>query len=284
MTVMRAIARLVTLRLGHESPVVRLLRPLYESMLQWTNGGHGIAQTINGRETFRIDPRYRVHFPDTYEPDVCDFLRSRVRPHAVTLNVGAHVGVYALCLARWSAPGGKVFAFEPNPLTRRILEDHVALNECAADIHVIPSAVSDRTGQSVFFAGEPGPEGTSGLSRLGSPNPDVERASAASVTVDVTTIDVFCAERKVAPQWLIVDVEGYELAVLKGACGVIDSARGELGIVIEMHPNLWASAGTSRAEFEDFCKRVGLRPVPLTGQTDPFADYGVVGMEYAERG
>jgi FkbM family methyltransferase len=274
----------VTTALGDDSRVVRPLRPLYESVLRWTSGSRGIAQTVNGRETFRIDPRYRVHFPDTYEPDVCEFLRSHVRPRAVTLNVGAHVGVYALCLARWSAPGGQVFAFEPNPLTRRILEEHVKLNERDGDIRVIPCAVSDRRGQAVFFAGTPGLRGTSGLSRLGSPNPDIDRASAAPVTVDVTTIDVFCADRNVTPQWLVVDVEGYELAVLKGARSVIDRTRGALGIVVEMHPNLWMSAGASRGDFEQFCTEARLTPVALTGQKDPFAEYGVVAMEYAERG
>lgn len=280
MSLIRATARFINVRLGPGSIVVRAGRPLYESLLRWMSRGRGMLQSINGRERFRIDPQYRVHFPDSYEPDVCKFLRAQVRPGAVTLNVGAHAGVYALCLARWSAPGGRVFAFEPNPATRQILEKHVDLNQYRAEICVVPSAVSDRAGQAVFFAGAPGVNGASGLSRLGSPNPDAPPGSPVEVTV--TTIDTFCSEQKVMPQWLIVDVEGYEVAVLKGARGVIERARDTLGIVVEIHPNLWASAGTSRADLERFCTDMRLRPVGLTGQTDPLGEYGVVRMRYGE--
>jgi hypothetical protein len=131
---------------GRRSLVVTALRPMYDAVLSWSSAGRGIEQTLNGRETVRVDPRYRVHFPDRYEPEVCQYLRDNVRAGSVAMNVGAHVGVCALCLAQWAGPRGKVFAFEPNPFTRDVLVRHVAMNGFGDRIQVVDEAISDHVG------------------------------------------------------------------------------------------------------------------------------------------
>jgi hypothetical protein len=47
-----------------------------------------------------------------------------------------------------------------------------------------------------------------------------------------------------------------------------------------MHARVWPSAGASRAHAESVLRELGLRPVPLTGQSDPLADYGLVHLEH----
>ncbi len=50
-------------------------------------------------------------------------------------------------------------------------------------------------------------------------------------------------------------------------------------MVVEMHPNAWSVAGTDRATLEGLLEACRLRVVPLTGQRDPLAEYGHVGLE-----
>lgn len=273
MDFLRRTARWVSGTLGRDTALINALRPAYDRLLDWSTGGRGVVQELNGHERFRIDPHQRVHFPEVYDPDVCAYLRARVRPGDDCLNVGAHVGVYALCLAHWSAPGGRVVAFEPNPAARAVLEKHVALNGLAGRVEVVPQAVSGASGEATFFAA-----GLAGFSRLGRPNP--ERPDATPITVPVTTLDAFCAGRGLAPRWLVMDIEGYEAAALAGARATVRAGRGRLGIVVEMHPTLWPAAGTSREQVEALLAELSLRPVALAGQADPLAEQGMVHLDY----
>src|SRR3954466_12382197 len=109
----------VSQRIGRDNLFIRALRPLYEGALDLATGGRGFQRTVNGTESFYIDPRHPGIFPETWEPPVYEFLHNSVKPGSICFGIGAHVGSYALSLARWTGPAGKVFAFEPNPDTRK---------------------------------------------------------------------------------------------------------------------------------------------------------------------
>jgi FkbM family methyltransferase len=252
--------------------ITRALRPVYEWTLNVATAGRGIEQTLNGRERFRIDPSHRRHFPEVYDPTVCDYLRTRVKSGAQCLNVGAHVGVYTLCLARWTGRSGRVVAFEPNPITRRILSRHVALNGFGDRVEVRAEAVGGDEGRARFIVA-----GSEGTSRLGRPNPS--RPEGAPVEVDVVTIDSFCSRRPLTPDWLVMDIEGYEVAALAGARETILARRGALGVVVELHPDVWEISGSSRAAVEQLLSELRLRVVPLAGQSAPLDEHGIVALE-----
>jgi hypothetical protein len=98
--------------------------------------------------------------------------------------------------------------------------------------------------------------------------------------VPITTLDTFSASRDLAPDWLIIDVEGYEAAVLTGARTMITSGCGRLGIIVEMDPSAWTLSGTSRPAIERLLRELGLCAVSLTGQRDPLGEYGVVRLAW----
>jgi len=274
LSLLQHIASKVSESFGRDSVPIRLLRPSYEYLLDLATGGRGYLRTINGRERFYVNPKYRGAFPGVYEPQVMEYLRTRVHAGCLSLNVGANVGVYALCLAEWSKPDGQVFAFEPNPTSRRLLEDHVSRNRCR--VVVQPEAVGSRLGSATLFAA-----GMSGTSRLDQPNPGAGPMPHAPVTVPMTTLDYFCAQQRVSPDWVVMDIEGYEVAALQGARETVRAGRGHLGIVVEMHPELWEVSGTSRAELEELLNDLGLRLLGLSGQSDALAQDGMVALEYS---
>jgi FkbM family methyltransferase len=255
--------------IGRETRLIRRLRPFYESFLDWSGKGMGIPWEING-ETYRVDPHYRHCLGEHYDAPVAAFLRERVAPGALCLDVGANVGVYVLQFARWAGPAGRVVAFEPNPKARIILQKHVRMNGLAEQVAIVPSAVGTRAGEAVLYAAE-----ASGMSRLGAPNKEIaDRVSP--ITVMVVTLDEYCASQDLKPDWLFIDIEGFEIAALSGARGLIQSRRGELGIIVEMHPDVWESANTTRSEAESLLEDLELSPLPLTGQADPLGDHGLV--------
>jgi FkbM family methyltransferase len=273
MSLLGRIARAVGGAVGRDSAIINAVRPVYDRFADWSTLGRGIRHRVN-HEEFRIDPHYRAHVPEIYDPEVASYLRDHVNAGDVSLVIGAHVGIYVLSLAKWSAPGGHVYAFEPNPATRAILRKHVRLNDAVGAIDVVGYAVSAAPGEATFCA-----YGIEGFSRLGVPNPEV-RADPTALTVSVTTVDAFCAERTVMPDWITVDVEGYEAAVLAGARDTIAAGRGRLGIIVEMHPNLWEAAGSSRAAMDALLTSLSLTGVPMTGQAAATGDYGIIRLAY----
>jgi hypothetical protein len=120
MVTLQSVARGTASLVGRNSPIIQKMRPTYERLLDRSSGGKGIPWCISG-QTYRIDLRNRNCFPPVYEPELANALRKRVKPGSVCLDVGANIGVYALQLAAWSQPGGRIIAFEPNPGAIRVL-------------------------------------------------------------------------------------------------------------------------------------------------------------------
>lgn len=255
--------------LGRDSWFIRRLRPAYEWFLDWTNNGQGILWIINGN-AYRIDPHYRHQLGQEYDAPVAAFLRERVKPGAVCLDVGANVGIYVLQFARWAGPTGKIIAFEPNPGALEILRKHIRMNELTGQAEVAPVAVGATNSEAILYAAE-----ADGMSRLGTPN-DAIAKRVNEIKVPIVTLDSYCKQQGLLPDWLFIDIEGFEIKALIGARELIQSRKDKLGIVVEMHPNVWASADTTRSLAETTLAELGLRAVPLTGQADPLGDYGIV--------
>lgn len=257
---------------GRNAPWRRRASPWFTALLQTLTSGRGMATELNG-EPFRIDARYRVFLQHNYEAAMAAFLRPRMRAGQCSLDIGAHIGAYALQMARWTAPGGHVIAFEPNPGTAAVLKRHIRMNHLEDAVRVEQMALGKGAGSAAFF----GAAG-SGLSRMGSPNPSAGTPSAA-LRVAVQTVDSYCAAHRIDPDWMLLDVEGYEFDVLAGARETIARCGTGLGIVVEIHPELWRLAGWSRGDAESLLASLGRRVVPLTGQTDALGEYGSVLLE-----
>lgn len=269
---LQSVARRVADALGRDSLMVRGLQPAYEKVLYRLSGARGIPWTLNGIPC-RIDSRQRQRIPRLYEPGVADFLAARVGPDAVCLDIGANVGAYVIQLAHWSQPAGRIYAFEPNPLAADLLARHVELNALAGRVEIVRQAVGADPGEGTLYV-----TGSDGRTRLDEPHP-LLAGDAAPRRVSITTVDRFCDERGVRPAWMLLDIEGYEIAALAGARRTIQAHRRTLGVVVELHPSIWPATGTTRAHAERLFAELRVRPVPLAGQSDPLAEYGAVYLE-----
>jgi FkbM family methyltransferase len=266
---LQSTATTVAARLGRQSLIIRHLRPVYEWLLELSTVGRGIPWSING-VTNRIDPRHRHRMGHNYDASAAAFLCQAVKPGDLCINVGANVGIYVLQFAYWSRPSGQIIAFEPNPSALPVLQRHIELNQLTKRVRTVPVAVADRRGESTFYAA-----GADGMSRLGSPN-SLIADRVACVTVPVVTLDEYCEQESLKPDWLFLDIEGFELRALLGSHRIIRQRGADLKIIVEMHPDAWDIAGNNRQQFEEFLATLGLGVLPLSGQTDPWKDHGLV--------
>jgi len=262
-------ARWLKYQLGFKdtSGLVVWLRPYFNQFLEILYRRNGLLRKLGGQESIRLRPAFRNYKGD-YEPEVCRYLGSVVTAGDVVLELGANIGIITILLARRVAPGGHIYAFEPSPKSLQVLSDHLSLNGVSeGQATIVPAAVSDTCGRAMFYF-----DGTAGQSTLSAKHRDVP--AATSVEVETVTIDAFCSRRKIAPKFIKIDIEGYELHALRGA--ELTLRRYRPTVLVEMHPMKWPEIGITAAAAAEFVSQLGYAVLPLQPGGDPFTNYGHV--------
>lgn len=147
--------------------------------------------------------------------------RGRLVAGARVFEIGAHQGVVAMILGKLVGATGQVIAVEATPHNFSIATKNVTLNGLS-QVRVLHAAGADTPGVLQFSP------------RM---NGHVAAAGEASVDVRALTVDELTAEHG-APQVLFVDVEGYELHVLRGAERTLREHRPDLFVEIHMGEGL----------------------------------------------
>lgn len=177
-------------------------------ILEAVTPGRGVVRNIGG-ESIRFPAKWSRYYETGYEPETFRFFRDNLMPGDVVLDIGGHIGLFAVVTARLVGPDGRVFSFEPTPFTRDVLEEVVDLNNYKDRVEVRPEAVSSRRGETVFFdTGDP----------ISNANSLVKtERSQTEIRVPLISVDEFVGERELEVDCLKIDVEGAELDVLIGA-------------------------------------------------------------------
>ena len=249
-----------------DSRVRTSLRRAYHKLLELPTGGQGLRRSLPDGDIVRILPAYRY---TKWNPIEYHAFKACLKPGGVVLDIGANAGNYSLLFGRCVNPTGKVFAFEPAPEAFTGLMRHIQLNALDSVVFPMPAAVSDQPGEASFIA-----NGFQGGNRLLALE---EKLRAENVMrVPCVTVDSFCAEKQITPNFIKIDVEGFELAVLRGARQIIQSADKDLALFVELHPGLWPKLGWSRQDLENELAEQGLQVEPWKGTGDPWTeDLGV---------
>ncbi|WP_375202104.1 FkbM family methyltransferase [Hyphococcus sp.] len=135
---------------------------------------------------------------------VARMLESRHGQEHVMIDVGGHYGESA---AYFDALGWRIFCFEPDPQNREKL---MARFGGAQNVEIDPRAVSDKAASGAAFFTSEESTGISGLSSFHKTHKETAR-------VDITTVADVVAHKKLKHiDFLKIDVEGFDLSVLKG--------------------------------------------------------------------
>jgi FkbM family methyltransferase len=143
-----------------------------------------------------------------WEPYVRAIVDREVRESDTVVNVGANIGIYVIPLAKRVS---KVIAFEPHPKTYEILEKSIELNNLH-NVVLVKKAIGDSKKKVLF-----------GLSVIPMESGIITEPSRDTYSgIEVESVDLDSAlvsEDRV--DWLLIDVEGSEINVLKGARNIL---------------------------------------------------------------
>lgn len=167
-----------------------------------------------GRATYFAKDEYvgkSLHYYGEYNPDETEKILSLAQPGRTCLDVGANIGVIAQAL---QFSGHDVIAFEPQPEVCKVLR----MNFSGVTHN---AAVGSETGFAEMPKMHYSTKGNFGGISLNT------KSMYGSYTVPVTTLDAIGFEDV---GFIKIDVEGYELEVLKGSVELIGRCRPVLYI------------------------------------------------------
>jgi FkbM family methyltransferase len=137
-------------------------------------------------------------------------LQGLIRPGAVVIDGGAHVGLYAIAAAKLMEGKGTVVAFEPDPRNFPILQRNILLNRVQSTIRAECKALSDFDGETEMWISD----NVSTCSSLISMGLPLHR----SIRIQATCLDSYLSIMQIAKIDLLkLDLEGAEPTCLRGA-------------------------------------------------------------------
>ena len=203
--------------------------------------------------SFAVDPQARPSLePFAFRSlemarELDSFLALRDR-FARLVDVGALHGVFSLAFTA-GRERAHALAVEPSPLAWPLLTSNLALNP-AARVRPFRLALGSSSGELAMRQDwhhlEALPPGAS---------------TQGAIMVPVRTLDELCASEGFAPDALKIDVEGFELEVLRGARQTLATSRPWL--FLEVHPARLAELGGSTRQLLALLDEFGYRTLKL---------------------
>jgi FkbM family methyltransferase len=185
-----------------------------------------------------------------------------IRRGGTVVDCGANLGYFTLIFARRVGSGGRVFAFEPEPGNFRLLERNIARNGYR-NVTAVQRALSREVGTAPLCLSS---------DNLGDHRLGPMREERRAVTVQVTTLDSSVAARAERIDFLKLDVQGREPAVLDGAREVLAS-NPRMWMLTEFWPRAIAETGDDPAAFLEGIAAAGFSIAVLerSGRTSSLA-------------
>jgi FkbM family methyltransferase len=193
-----------------------------------------------------------------------------IQSAACVLDVGANVGIYTYWATLNAPPSCKVIAVEANPGLAGLVAANLVAHG-APNTEVVAAATTDTPGDLMLHVGH-----LDSVSSIDPEHVETHGGSSGTLVVRGTTIDAIVAERGVKPDVIKIDVEGHELATLRGARHTLREAHPAILVEIvsvngpEMHAMLTALGYRGR-RFDGHT----LQPIgdPIVPHGDLYADF-----------
>ena len=142
-----------------------------------------------------------------FRQDEEDFLMRYLRNGDTYIDVGANIGLFTLKAASIVGGNGRIYAFEPMPRIFRVLESNVRFNKFR-NVRTYNYGLGDKP-SNAYISDHPVDDSVNSVINSG------------TIRIELRTLDSFDFYKDKKVNLLKVDVEGFELFVLKGAANTL---------------------------------------------------------------
>ena len=167
-------------------------------------------QTLHGVKIL-IDPakdkgvEFALYQTGTYEKGTIQLLGDFLKQGSIFMDIGANIGLMSTIASKIVGEKGRVYAVEANPKTIEVLRHNCVINQCE-NIEILPIALASEKGSAILYENWNVNRGGASL---------ISQGDEHGITVSKERLDdLFSPD---SPVHLVkIDVEGFELEVLKG--------------------------------------------------------------------
>lgn len=155
------------------------------------------------------------------EQDSMNLFKTIIRPNDTVIEVGGHIG-YLTSYFALLVPQGIVYVLEPGTNNLPYLRQNI---NGLKNVTLFEKAISDKNGSAKFYIENLTGQNNSLVSDYEFYNVNKKNAFVEStkeeVSVETITLDSFCDEFSIIPNFIKIDIEGAEILALKGMFGVL---------------------------------------------------------------
>jgi FkbM family methyltransferase len=212
--------------------------------------------------------RYLYYF-GVWEPNLTDWIRRRLKPGNVFVDIGANVGYYSLLASTLVGDSGKVVAIEALPEIFEKLRGNLEKNG-AHNVRAVNMAVWDRAELiTLFTRSEDLPATTTAMHGWAD-----QWNLSQKCQVRAATLPAILSPEEIKGARLIkIDVEGAEWRVVSGLTALLDDGRSDLEIMVEVAPRMLQEQGKSCQDVLDFFGARGFHPYSIENDYSAAAYY-----------
>lgn len=175
---------------------------------------------------------HRTVLIPNYEPEIQAVIKQNIaktkhQSEKIFLNIGSHIGRYAIELAK--KYDYTCYCFEPSPETFKTLKINTLLSEVQDKFHLYNFCLGDKDGMTLFEY----VDANDASSKMAGDGASTDKTKF--IEVPVKRFDNLGLN--ITPDLIIMDVEGFEYEVLQGMEQFIKSLPKTTDIIIEIMPH-----------------------------------------------
>jgi len=173
------------------------------------------------------------------EANTVKIFQSWIKPGNYALEIGAHIGYFSTLYADLVGKNGKVDVFEPSDKNAKYLEKNIKfLGDLGQIVSVVKKGAGDVNEQLTFYIDPISGQNNSFVPEfegfITSREKSAEsHAEIITEIVDVVTLDSYFEGATRFPDFVKIDVEGFEWNVVQGFKSTIEKAKPNLMIEIQ---------------------------------------------------
>ncbi len=205
---------------------------LYKTIREYTIATTSLTVSTNGYKIMTIPNdsgiSEELRIFKTHEPLTTELIKKILKEGMICVDLGCNLGYYALLESKLVKNTGKIFAFEPSPVTYEHFRKNLELNE-TSNVESYNIAIGNIDDKIKFLLSK-----KSNWCRVIDDSTNVSNSNI--IEVPMITLDSFASKHSLKKiDFIRMDIEGYEDKAYDGMTQVIKQFKPSL--YMEIHPH-----------------------------------------------
>jgi FkbM family methyltransferase len=190
-----------------------------------------------------------------YEPETTRIFDAVLKEGDSVIIAGAHQGYFVSYMANLVGKSGRVFAFEPEPKNFGILSETV---KGLDNVEIFNFAIGDKKAKANFYVNSDNDGGHALWDVSTHPSNEKTRANPQVLSIEVNTVDELYPDGIPNLKLMMLDAEGAEPAIIKGAINTIVDSECPY-IIAEINNGALKQCNTSQGTLRSYLSMYGFK-------------------------